>query len=307
MILLLIPGFNGVGPFASLEESLASDDAEVLGTVVTTVPGGGIAATTTIDRHVERIHYSVGDCTWYNQADGSVDTMDTKKVSCDEPHVFEVTGRYIVDLHEVPYPADSYWEAIFDSGPCLRFAEEYLGAKLDPYGNYYPTGVMPSPDSWPGGDREVWCGLAVHPYEAAALAAKGHMTTTGRVSAAKQHRLYPVGACLGSVGGGADEYYGVVPCDAPHRAEVVGHVDIRKRAREAPLGDEYPDLVGEDCFGLAEAYLGSAFRDPVDFLWDGIPPASWEAGRRHVTCMVAEFRNGEAITITRRLGQTVTS
>ena len=304
-VALFVPGLAGIGPLSYLQDKLLPerDDSEVKtvdGAAVTSVPGE--VTSTTIDQHLQRLAYDVGDCVFWDGTDDKSYTLDTDIVDCDKPHVLEITGRHVVVVDDFAYPSESFWDAMFDTGVCLTKAEEYLGTKLDPNGNYYSSGVMPSPESWADGDREVYCGIAVQPYEAAAIAASNHAATTGRVAADHQYRIYGIGSCLGTAGSGAQQAYGAVPCDQPHEVEVAGHIDLRGRVSARPAEDAYAAIVGRDCDRLGRQYAGANYRDPVSAGWMWIQAASWDAGQRTVLCTVAEYRNGEAATITRRLG-----
>ena len=275
-------------------DRLAQARAGALGITSTSVPG----TTTPV---LERRSYKVGDCVWWDETMFTVDLLDTKVVGCGQPHVMEVTAPHTVKDQAGDYPREAYWDALFDSGPCLAAAELYLGTKLDPNGNYFANGVMPTAEGWRNGDRGVWCGIGVRPLDAAG-AAVARPESIGRVSAGNQYRIYPVGSCVGEAGTAERPGWGVVPCDAPHDIEVAGHVDLTNRVRELPPDDGWERVVGADCQRLAKAYAGAALRDPVHPGWLPIEAGSWDAGRRTLLCTVAEYRNDEAATITRRIG-----
>ena len=315
---LLAAGFTGAGPLGSLgrRSGSASDgpvadlaDLADLGagedaSAAAASPVPDTSTTTTSERHIERRFYEVGDCVWWDDANTRASTLFTRVVPCDEPHLMEVTGRHKVTDQTGAYPREAFWDALFDSGPCLALAEEYIGAKLDPNGNFYAHGVLPSAESWSSGDREVWCGIGVWPYDAEQNARPGHAESTGRVAAASQYRIYPVGSCIGEAGSGDRTAWGVVPCDAPHRMEVAGHLDLSGRVQELPADEDAWDrVVGDDCNRLARAYAGAALRDPVGAGWLMIEAGSWDAGRRTLLCTVSEYRGQEAATITRRIGR----
>lgn len=317
-IALVAAGVSGAGPLAGLAggasdpdgaETVAVDDGPLVGDGSSSrldearaaALGAAPTESTTTTPLLERRTYAIGDCVWWGDTGGSVDRLDTKVVPCEEPHVMEVTGRYRVEDGTGAYPREAYWDALFDSGPCLALAERYLGVKLDPNGNYYANGVMPSVGSWRDGDREVWCGIGVVPYEAARAALEDG-ESTGPVKASEQYRVFPVGSCLGEAGTADDTAWGVVPCDAPHNSEVAGHVDVTDRLRELPADDGWGPVVADDCERLAKAYAGAALRDPVRVGWLAIEAGSWDAGRRTLLCTVSEYRNDRPATITRRIG-----
>ena len=260
--------------------------------------GGG--STTTIQT-VERRSYRPGDCVWWDQDDSLAESSATKVVACEKRHILEVTGRIEVTDRTGGYPDEAYWEGLFETGQCLALAEGYLRAKLDPHGNIQGSGLQPTAESWRGGDREVWCGLALVPLDARQAARPDTAEWTGRVSAPEQYRVYPVGSCVGEAGTGDDRAWGVVPCDKPHTMEVSGHVDLTNRLKRLPRDDGWEPVVADDCDRLGRAYAGAALRGAVQPGWQPIEAASWEAGRRTLLCVVAEYRNEEAVSITRRI------
>ena len=298
---LVVPGFNSVGPLAYLGDLITpeegSEDTSVLGASATAEGG----PTTTIDQHLYARDYKKGDCVWWDESNTTARTLASKVVDCNEPHLLEITGRHVVKLHDIVYPKESYWVELLRTGPCLAAAEKYMGTKLDPDGNYYSSGVYPTEEGWILGDRTVHCGIAVHPYEAAAVRTTGLSESTGRVAAEQQHRIYPVGACLGDLDRDGEKVYGVVPCDAPHDDEVSGHVDLGGRTAKVPASDEYEGLVGDDCDRITAAFLGRPVRGAIQVGWHPIESGSWDAGRRTVICTVGEYRDGARVTRTTTL------
>jgi hypothetical protein len=212
----------------------------------------------------------------------------------------EVTGSF--DLPSGPYPSEGEWAAMFDTGRCAEMGGAYVGGALDPAGLYGPRGLIPLRDSWSVGDREVWCGLRRYPMEQAASEEPSAELFTGAIdrTPGAQYRIYPIGSCLGPDGHGLT--FGTVSCDGPHDVEIAGHVDLSGRVDQFPAPDQYDRLVADDCRRQAKAYAGRNLRDPVFSGWLGIGQGSWDAGRRTVLCTVAEYRNEDSLTITRRLG-----
>ncbi|HET7487220.1 MAG TPA: septum formation family protein [Acidimicrobiales bacterium] len=261
---------------------------------------GGATSSTTSGRLVRR-SYQPGDCVDWSDSGTQFLAGRTEVVTCDRPHVLEVTGRYQVVEPSLSYPKPDYWDALFASGACHRLGEAYLGAPLDPEGNYYVHGLLPTADGWAHGDREVWCGLGVRPYDAQQLATGGNVPSTGRVEAGGQYRLYPAGSCLGDVPGTDGPVYGVVPCESPHDQEVSGYVDIAGRAQQLPGADGWYAVAGKDCERVGRAYAGAALRDPVVAVPVPFGAASWDAGRRQVMCVLAQFHGQDIVTVTRRI------
>lgn len=287
---------SGADPSADVLDRVpgGADGAGGTDEALTTAPPGSTS------RLVERRSYALGDCVWWAEAE-IFDVRDTKVVPCSEAHVLEVTGRHTITDQTGEYPGSAYWDALLTSGRCLALAEAYLGVKLDPAGNLYAHGVVPSPESWRDGDRDVWCGIGVWPYDAERLAQRGPDESIGRARASEQYRVFAVGSCLGPSGKEDDTAWGVVPCDVPHSLEVAGHFDLSGLA-ERPPHDRWARTVDRDCSRLATAYIGAPLREPVQAASLEIEAASWDAGRRTVVCTVAEYVNNEPATITRRIG-----
>jgi hypothetical protein len=282
-------GFSGQGPLASLRAPVAPEHEQLVSDEASTETP---SSSTTV--RLERRSFDIGDCVVWDQRVQWASANVTSVVPCDEPHLMEVTGKFT--MSKGPYPSEPEWDAIFDTGRCAEMGAAYLGGHLDPSGMYAPRGIIPLADGWLQGDREVWCGLWRYPLEEVAASER----YTGKIDPSAQHRLYPVGACLGPDGDGLTG--GTVPCDAPHVVEISGHVDLAGRVQAMPTRDQYDGLVGDACERLGSAYARGNFRAPVHAGWLDIEQGSWDSGRRVVTCTVAEYRNEDALTITRRLG-----
>jgi len=210
-----------------------------------------------------------------------------------------MAGHVTLPRTPIAYPGETTLSAVFDSGECKAVVEQYLGAKLDPDGRFYATGVMPSVESYADGDRDIWCGLARRPDEEQPDQTDPYYLYTGRLRAADQHRVFAIGSCLG--GDGDHLSFGTVPCDGPHTVEIAGHVDLGARTGPAPTEDDYQALVGTRCRQLAKTYAGPNLRLPVQSGWLWINEASWDSGMRTVMCTVAEYSGQRPLVITRHL------
>lgn len=111
------------------------------------------------DGTVDAFSLHVGDC--YDDDSALADGTEVSSVSavpCDSPHDNEIFALVIAGPVTGPYPGD---DAIYDDnvGACedafaryvgIEYAESYLG--MGPL-------LVPSPQTWATGDREIVCGL----------------------------------------------------------------------------------------------------------------------------------------------------
>lgn len=297
----VMAGQSGMGPLSFLQDDDEVQSVAAAGeeTAPTTEPVPADGSTTSTVLELERRSFEVGDCVLWDQSVHRVpSTRQVEVVDCARPHLMEVTGK--VELERGPYPSEATWDAMFDTGACAELGAAYLGGTLDPRGHYVPRGIIPQEEGWRYGDREVWCGLGRFPMEEDRLHSGTDEPFEGAVDRSGQHRIYPVGSCLGPDGEGLT--FGTVSCDGPHVVEISGHVDLSGRIETLPTSEQYSRLVGDACERAGKVFAGANFRDPVQAGWMHIEQGSWDAGRRTVECTVAEYRNQDSLTITRRLG-----
>jgi hypothetical protein len=297
----VMAGQSGMGPLSFLQDDKTVQSVAAAGeesTAETEAVAGPTTSTTVV---LERRALEVGDCVLWDQTAGRFGTRNRiEVVDCDRPHLIEVTGSF--EPPAGPYPSEADWAAMFDTGKCAEIGGDYVGGVLDPDGIYGPRGIIPLEDAWRLADRQVWCGLQRYPLEEQAHDDPMAELFAGAIdrNPGAQHRILPVGSCLGPDGDGLT--YGTVPCDGPHNVEISGHVDLTGRTDHLPAPEEYQRLVGDACHRQSQGYAGRNLRDPVSSGWLHIEQGSWDAGRRTVLCTVAEYRNQDTLTITRRLG-----
>lgn len=297
----VMAGQSGMGPLSFLQADDEAQSVAAAGEETDPVPDTVSAPSTSTTVTLERRALDVGECVLWDQTAGRFGARNRiEVVDCDRPHLMEVTGSFV--LPAGPYPSEADWAAMFDTGKCAELGGLYVGGVLDPSGVYGPRGIIPLEDAWRLADREVWCGLRRYPLEEGAADDPAAELFSGVVdrNPGAQHRILPVGSCLGPDGEGLT--YGTVSCDGPHNVEIAGHVELAGRVDHFPKPEEYQRLVSDACHRQSQVYAGRNLRDPVSSGWMYIEQGSWDAGRRTVLCTVAEYRNQDTLTITRRLG-----
>jgi hypothetical protein len=88
------------------------------------------------------------------------------------------------------------------------------------------------------------------------------------------------------------EVKGTTPCASPHQAESVGPATLPNTpGGHAPTDTELEALAEPRCTDAASRFLGRPFQPGATMLisWLPIPPESWRAGTRTLTCTVDFF------------------
>lgn len=223
-----------------------------------------------------------GSCLTWTRGDAS----DAERVSCDQPHLFEVTG--VVDLAPefggtATFPGDETWRTLV-AERCTPLSTQFLGGRFDPFGRLSVGAIKPSEGSWRSGDRTLRCGLQTVGRSGALY------PTTGSAATQDQSDVHAPGTCLGLDGVGVGD---PVDCAQPHAVEVVGVVDLG-----AAFPDGYPDEVAQDellsqeCNRLAAEYAGGpqvVGEKRLIVFSETLRPESWEAGSRRVDCRLGAF------------------
>jgi hypothetical protein len=229
------------------------------------------------------LRLSPGDCvTW---GDGPDARLSPRTVSCDQPHYLEITGNVRLDGLPENYPVPGDWSTLVGER-CQLSVDLYYGAKLDPEGKFAAGGLWPDEASWMAGDRQMWCGIEAsrsdNSQDSGAFGLNSPSVVTGTAKGKDQYRSYNAGECLS---GSNPE---PVPCTQPHETEVVGETTLADRATVPAVADRaaWQALVGTNCTNLARTYLGKTVRPPLEASWLAITAASWQAGKRNVTCVV---------------------
>jgi Protein of unknown function (DUF2510). len=252
----------------------------------------GLISTSTTKPHIdlESRSYRQGDCVVWKQVVG--EPRAVKTVSCGGAHLLEMIDRVELKNMTGPYPTEAAWNLIFEE-QCSPLVASYLDAPIDPYGRYAVSGLEVGQDGWDLGDRTIWCGVAaqgVSPIGPDAL-----VLFSERAHGSDQTKLQGVGTCLGPVAGGSQD---VVDCAGPHEIEVTGSVDLNGRIDHAPNLAEMDGLALDACNRIASDYLGHSLGGGVAAAPFGLEPASWEAGRRVVECVVGHSSGTDWVSST---------
>lgn len=230
-----------------------------------------------------------GACLNWTKADAA----DISQVRCDQPHLFEVTGR--ADLRAtfgpgVPFPSNEQWQQLKQEH-CTEVSSNFLSGRLDPNGRFSVGAFTPSEAGWKSGDRALHCGLQ-QPGPSGKL-----YRFSKSIGKLDQSDTYEVGRCLGING---TAVWDPVDCAQQHSVEITGLVDL---GEQFPSG--FPEEAAQDeflatrCAELTARYAGSptAVTDKgLVSYWDTLPPESWNAGSRQVNCKVsAQLPDGSGL------------
>jgi serine/threonine protein kinase len=215
-----------------------------------------------------------------------------RRVSCDEPHMFEVTNKVEIGSEyggEARPPAQQKWEQIVTER-CTGEAAKYLaGGILDPFGKYTAGALKPTAEQWTDGDRQLRCGL-----QRTSPSGERLLPTTGAANTQDQSNVHDPGTCFALVDGQVGD---PVACEKAHAYEVVGAVDLSEDfdskgyLSKTAQRDKLVDL----CWQVAKKYTGNTDlgKENLSLYSDLLEPESWTAGSRRVNCKVgAVDRNG---------------
>jgi hypothetical protein len=219
-----------------------------------------------------------GSClTWKSEG------TDMHTVSCDQPHLFEVTGDVDISAEHSasePSPAVGAWREIAKQ-KCAQGAAAYLGGKLDPFGKYSVGALKPSDDQWRSGDRKLRCGL-----QRAGPSGKVLLPTTGAASKQDQSDVYDPETCLALV----DKTVGdPVECTRAHAYEIVGAVDLHAIFPDTfPSEEQQQTAMLDKCTKVAADYSGGTRLEDkkLTLTWDTRKQESWDAGSHLAACKV---------------------
>ncbi|GAA2333935.1 septum formation family protein [Saccharopolyspora halophila] len=218
-----------------------------------------------------------GECLTWSESDAS----DIRKVTCAEPHLFEVTGPFDLKAEfppQAPYPSAEHWQRLKEER-CIEVTDQYLQGEFDPNGRFSIGAFTPSKENWEDGDRTLHCGLQqpgpsgkLYPVEGAA----GEMD---------QSNVYPAGRCLGISG---SQVWDPVACSQQHAVEISAVVNLSEEFTEGyPSEDDQDTFLATKCEELTAGYAGGpevAEDKGLIVFWDTMPEESWNVGSRLVNC-----------------------
>lgn len=243
--------------------------------------GGGLAGGGRVEESPEAqaaFHSSPGSCLSWSQPDAS----DIHIVSCDQPHLYEVTG--VVNIADrfapgAPSPTVDQWRDLAMER-CTDGAQAYLGKPLDPFGKFTVSALRPSNTEWADGDREMRCVLQ--------WAAPGGalQPIKGKAADQSQSPVWDPGTCLALV----DKTVGnPIDCAQPHAYEIVATVDLRKHFTGGyPNHNDQATWLDTECNDDLQSYAKDVDLDAQKLIltWDTVEQESWDAGSTLVNCKV---------------------
>ncbi|MEV6229443.1 septum formation family protein [Saccharopolyspora shandongensis] len=232
---------------------------------------------------------AAGDCLNWTEPDAA----DIRKVTCNEPHLFQVTGSAELDREfgpGAPFPNTEQWQQLKQQH-CTEVSKQFLSNRFDPKGRFSVGAFTPSEEGWGNADRKLHCGIQ-QPGPSGKL-----YPITGSAADMDQSNVYPVGRCLGING---TTVWDPVDCARPHAVEITGLVNL---GEQFPGGypEEKPqdDFLATRCEELTGQYAGGpavAKDKGLIVYWDTLAPESWEAGSRQVNCKVsAQLPDGSGL------------
>ncbi len=209
-----------------------------------------------------------------------------RRISCDEPHIFEVANN--VDIGKdfgpnTPAPDVEGWQQIVTE-QCTPVVAEYLGGKLDPAGKYTAGALKPTADQWRGGDRKLRCGL-----QRVTPSGERLLPTTGAAADQDQSNVHEPGTCFALVEGQVGD---PIDCTEKHSFEVVGYIDLAEA-----LGADYQseqvqtEKLIDLCLPVANEFTGAKNLTEMglSLYADTLRPESWDAGSFRVNCKVGSL------------------
>ncbi|MBQ0928747.1 septum formation family protein [Saccharopolyspora endophytica] len=229
-----------------------------------------------------------GECLNWTEPDAA----DIRKVTCAEPHLFEVTGPY--DLKEfgptAPFPSTQQWQDVKQQR-CIEVSDQYLGGKFDKEGRFTVGAFTPSQEGWADGDRTLHCGLQ-QPGPSGKL-----FPITGEASKMDQSNVYPAGRCLGING---TQVWDPVDCGRPHAVELSAVINLAEQFQgDFPSENDQDGYLATKCEELTAAYAGgptTAKDKGLIVYWDTLSEESWAAGSRQVNCKLsAQLPDGSGL------------
>lgn len=218
-----------------------------------------------------------GECLSWAEPDAS----DIRKVTCAEPHLFEVTGPFDLKAEfppKAPYPNAQQWQQLKQER-CIEVTNQYLQGGFDPNGRFSIGAFTPSKDNWEDGDRTLHCGLQ-EPGPSGKL-----YPIKGEARGMDQSNVYPAGRCLGISG---TRIWDPVDCSKQHAVEITAVVNLAEQFKDGyPSEQDQDGFLSTKCEELTAGYAGgpTAAKDKgLIVFWDTMPEESWNIGSRQVNC-----------------------
>ncbi len=280
-----------LGPFTKSEEAFRPLTSNAAATESGTEPtiDGGPSTTTTIPLAVDS--YKIGQCVTWDESDRDTGKRPTHVVSCDQPHLIEITGK--VTLPDGgSYPSDSQWTEMLTTGDCAKLADGYVPGGIDRFGAFQVGAIKPLPNLWASGERSVWCGIEAT-IRVAADSPNHPEPFTGAVRTASQAFLWPTGSCLAG-DAATSTVVGTVPCSQAHLYEIAGDVDAGAHFGVAPAPNSplWGSQLGPACLVVARAAFGGQLPPGVNVFVFPVGPAGWRTGTHQTECGIDRLDAG---------------
>lgn len=240
--------------------------------------GGGPAAPDAQDGTKYAFDAKVGACLMWERDDGA----DMREVSCEKPHVFEVTEVINVSktyLAGAPLPDTGTWRTLAQKR-CTKGAERYLDRDLDPAGKLKVSALRPNEHNWKRGSRELRCGLW-------RIGPGGSLQpTVDRAADINQSDVWAAGTCLGLAGKSVGD---PVNCENKHSYEMISVVNLSDEFDSYPSTGKQNAYLDKTCVKASRSYSGGKDLKKLKLIvaWDTRSKASWKAGSHLVNCKVA--------------------
>ncbi|MFT4199931.1 septum formation family protein [Gordonia sp. (in: high G+C Gram-positive bacteria)] len=228
------------------------------------------------------------------------------KVSCDEPHRFEVAAA--VDGKVLPggeFSATAKWPGPERFGAlraehCPVLVSSYLHGRYDPQGRFVPNLMYPSQAQWDHGQRDLRCGLIEQGTGGQ------EVEITGKVADLDQSPEWPPGTCVG-IDQRTRQPTFPVSCAEPHAFQTTGIIDMSARFGNRTSGKPWPGLDAQNkfltpiCPVQAHRFMGGKNKfdkTTLNIQWSTVSEIGWLAGSRKAVCYMAlPYKGGFATLV----------
>ncbi|MHA2790017.1 septum formation family protein [Corynebacterium sp. S7] len=225
-----------------------------------------------------------GAClTWQLDDQGAITAFE--QTDCNSEHRFEVSVRENLATYPTSeFGADAALpnqtrQAQLREELCQSPTVRYLDGKYDPNGKYSIAPILPSAESWAGGDRTMLCGLQVTDDKGVP------QPTSGRAADQDQARVAEEGQCLRVDG---SSVLHAVDCKEDHNIEATLKVDLAPVFPDhTPSIEEQDNHLRDVCTQAAMDYLGGEeqlYQSTLQPYWGTLPAESWDGGSHSVNC-----------------------
>ncbi|WP_026196065.1 septum formation family protein [Corynebacterium lubricantis] len=275
LLLAALSGTVAIGSYTLVAEGGVGSGTTAESGTESSVSSEPVAPFTTADQ---------GAClTWQVDDQGGVTSFE--QTDCNSEHRFEISARENLATYPTSeFGADAELpnqtrQAQLREELCQSPTVRYLDGQYDPYGKYSIAPILPSAESWAGGDRTMLCGLQVTDEKGVP------QPTTGRAADQDQARVAEPGQCMRV---DSSSVLHTVPCKDDHHIEVTLKEDLAPVFPDStPSTRQQDDHLREVCTQAAMDYLGGEeqlYQSTLQPYWGSLPTESWDGGSRTVNC-----------------------